>query len=772
MIRRNYTRLSLPLLAALLIATLRAQSDDRAPTDGRVVPATSSAVVNVPESPRNVRIPKVSRAPRLEDFLNGRPREAEVVISDFRQRTPGDGTPISQATTAYLSHNTANLYVVFVCKDEPGKVRAQMSKREDTSDDDSVGIYLDSFHDRQHAYYFSSNPFGIQSDGLIADGDKSPDLTFDTLWQSQGRLTPDGFVVWMAIPFKSLRFSHDQDQTWGVALTRTMLRTGETAFWPYVTNRKASFLDQFADLEGLDPASPSHNVQLIPYVTGAGARIPNANANSYRTERDFRGGLDSKFVIRDALTLDVTVNPDFSQVESDDPQVTVNKRYRVYFPEKRPFFIEDAGYFSTPINLFFTRQIVDPEFGTRLTGRIGRWSIGALATDDRAPGKVLDSTDPEFGDHAITGAARVQRDFASQSQFGVMFTDRTFGANSNQVASFDTRIKLSPTWFLSGQIVRTFDREPDTSGPSAQLHGQGYSASLSHNDRHVSYTASYLDLSPNFSSQLGFIPRVDIRQGQNYLGYFWRPEGKAILDYGLSETVSSIWNHQGELQDLNSYLQFQMDFTRRTGLTISRYDAYERYLGQGFQYGYTGASFYANWLKWLYLSGSYSQGAGVNYSPAAGVNPFLGTSQNGSFDLKLRLASRFRIEESYYYSRLGTRGGFEPSGERPAVFNDHLARTKVNYQFTRAWSLRGILDYSALLSNSSLFGQQTTKHLTGDVLLTYLINPGTALYLGYNNSYENLMADPNAPPSLLRFGAPNYLTGRQIFVKLTYRLRF
>jgi hypothetical protein len=759
------------LVATLLTGLLHAQSQDRRLADDGTPSAALGSPINALTTSQDVRVPKVSRPPRLEDFIEGAPREAEATITDLRQRAPGDGNPISQSTTAYLSYDPSNLYVVFVCKDDVGKVRAQMAKREDTADDDSVGIYLDTFHDRQHAYYFSSNPYGIQTDGLIAEGDKSADTTFDTLWQSRGQLTPDGFVVWMAIPFKSLRFSHNQEQTWGIALTRTMLRTGETAFWPYITSRKGSFLDQFANLEGLSLITPSRNMQLIPYATGTAARIPNTAANSYRTEQDARGGVDSKVVIRDAVTWDVTINPDFSQVESDDPQVTVNKRYEVYFPEKRPFFIEDAGYFSTPINLLFTRNIVDPQFGTRLTGRMGRWSVGALAIDDRAPGKLVDLSDPHYGEHAVMGITRVQKDFASQSQFGVLFSNWTFGSGSNQVVSFDTHIKLSPTWFFTGQIVRTFDREPKANGTLNRLKGNAYTAALSHSDRHFSYTSTYNDLSPDFSTQLGFIPRVDIRQGQSSAGYFWRPEGRSVLDYGVSDSVNSVWNHHGQLQDLNSYLQFQMDFTRRTGFSIIRYDAYERYGGAGFQYGYTGGSFYANWLRWLFLSGSYNQGTGLNYYPASGVGVFIGNTQTASFNAKLKFNSRLRMDETYYLSHLGTQPGLQIVPAQSGVFTDHLLRTKLNYQFTTAWSLRGILDYDALLSNPRLFGQNTTKRLTGDVLLTYLINPGTALYLGYNNSYENLIADPSVLPGVRRFGPPTYLTGRQIFVKLTYRLR-
>ena len=215
-----------------------------------------------------------------------------------------------------------------------------------------------------------------------------------------------------------------------------------------------------------------------------------------------------------------------------------------------------------------------------------------------------------------------------------------------------------------------------------------------------------------------------------------------------------------------------MDFTKRTGFALTRYDAYERYLGQGFRYRNNGGSFYANWLKWLYLFGSYTQGLGVDYYPGQGIQPFLGKSQNASFGFTFRPKPRIRIEQSYYYSRLGTRDGFLSTGEQAAVFNNHLLRTKVNYQFTRALSIRGILDYDPLLANSALFGSQTSKPLTGDVLLTYLINPGTALYIGYDSHYQNLAFDPTMPQALWPFGPPTYLTSRQIFIKLSYLLRF
>lgn len=176
-----------------------------------------------------LRIPRVPLSPKLADYLDGAGREAGVRVTGFRQREPGDGTSVSQETTAYLSYDDQNLYVVFVCRDERGQVRARMTKREDFDGDDHVILVLDTFHDHQRAYVFAANPYGIQYDGVFTEGQglQDPDPSFDTLWHSEGRLTKEGFAVWMAIPFKSLRFPSASSQTWGLAVGRAIARKNE-----------------------------------------------------------------------------------------------------------------------------------------------------------------------------------------------------------------------------------------------------------------------------------------------------------------------------------------------------------------------------------------------------------------------------------------------------------------------------------------------------------------------------------------------------------------
>src|SRR6266478_4240804 len=397
------------------------------------------------------KIPRVHRAPKLEDFLENRPREAELTVSDFRQNVPGDGTPASESTIAYLSYDNKNLYAVFVCHEEAGAVRAHLSKREATDQDDGVGLFLDTFRDFHRAYVFYSNPLGVQTDAIYTEG-QGYDFSFDTLWDNAGRVTPDGYIVFFSIPFKSLRFSHAPEQTWGLALYRVILRKSEYDYWPYVTQRVEGLTQQFAPVGGLEHVSPGRNIQLIPYGLLASDHFLNqpiptpANptpAPSFMDRFEHRAGLDAKFVAKDSLTFDVTLNPDFSQVESDDPQVTINQRFAVFFPEKRPFFIENAGFFMTPINLFFSRKITDPQFGARMTGKAGNWTLGALVIDDRQPGQGQ-IPGSEYDTRALDGVVRVAREFGKQSYIGAFASTRDFADTSNRMVSRDARIKFSP----------------------------------------------------------------------------------------------------------------------------------------------------------------------------------------------------------------------------------------------------------------------------------------------------------------------------------------
>lgn len=719
----------------------------------------------------NIAIPRVTRPPTLDDFLKGTPREAEAVVAGFVQLDPADGAPSSQKTTAYLSYDATHLYVVFVCDDtEPHKVRARLTRREDILSDDVVGVLLDTFHDRRRAYELFTNPFGVQLDGIATEG-QNDDFSFDALWQSDGRVTPTGYVVWMAVPFKSLRFSRDVVQTWGIGLLRSIPRASELSFWPYVTKRISGFAQQLGTMTGLRGISPGRNVQVIPYGVFAGARfLEDAPAASgYRMKNDLRAGLDAKMVLRDAVTLDVALNPDFSQVESDEPQVTVNQRFEVFFPEKRPFFIENAAFFTTPQSLFFSRRVADPRIGLRLTGKVGKWAVAGLAADDRAQGQRAASDDPLFDKRAGIGVLRVQREFAGQSSIGAMVTSRDIGATSNRVASIDTRLKLGKNWTGTAQAMASDTREAD----GRRLSAPAYHASLLHQGRHLFSAVRYDDFSPDFRAQLGFIPRVDLREFTQFTEYVFRPKNSRVLSFGPGGSASVLFDHAGQRHDRVIDPGFRVEFKGQTSVHITARDTLQRFRGRDFSTRTLEGSVGTSWLKWLDINGFVQGGTDVNFFPAAGLEPFAGNSRVAQMRATVRPTSQLRLDQTYIYSRLDVPS--RPSADvRPGarIFANHLWRSRATYQFTRRLSLRAIADYNALLSDAALIGLERQKRLTGDVLATYLINPWTAIYVGYTDSYANFAFDPTRPGTLRRTNAIDLSTGRQFFIKTSYLFRF
>ncbi len=727
---------------------------------------------NIRSGERTLRIPRVTRPPKLIDFLYGNAREAELTVKDFKQFMPGDGTPASQETAAYLSYDDKNLYVAFVCRDDPKQIRARVAKRELIMMDDRFNVCLDTFHDHRHMYWFDINPYGIQADGNVTDGVED-DPSWDTLWHTEAKITEDGYVGMAVIPFKSIRFPSSGEQTWGLILGRWIMRNNEYSMWPYVSRQRPGFVQQGGDMEGLHDISPGRNVQLIPYGLFSRSRFlesaPGANA-AMQTKTEGRAGLDAKVVVKDAFTLDATINPDFSQVESDEPQVTVNQRFEVFFPEKRPFFMENAGYFKTPQQLFFSRRIADPRMGARLTGRVGKWALGALMADDRAPGERVGKDDELSGRQAGIGVFRLQRDFLHNSNAAIMATGEDFGSTHNRVYSFDTRLQLLPNWSLIGQAMTSDTRLRG----GARITGPAYFAEWLHAGKHFISDTTYTDRSPNFRADLGFVNRVDMREAAHTMGYKWRPEGSWLVSFGPVLKGSVNYDRQGRLQDWSINPEFEIELPRMTEIALERREAYELFDGIGFRHYHNEIEFSSEWQRWLALNASASAGRSINYYPGSGLVPFLGAMRDLSAGFTLRPTPRLRLDESYLFSSLkaGSFSSLNDSNVGASVFNNHIVRSKMNYQFNREISMRVILDYNSVLPNADLISLEKTKHIGVDALFTYMLNPGTAIHIGYTDLYDNLRLDPSLSPALRRTAAAELNTGRQIFVKLSYLLRF
>ena len=737
-------------------------------------------------------------------------------VDQFTQRVPSDGAPASQRTEAYLGYDDKNLYAIFICFDsERQKTRARLSRREDIFDDDTVEIILDTFYDHRHAYAFNVNPLGVQQDALWTEGpgtgNDNFDQSFDTVWNSSGKLTSRGYVVWIAIPFRSLRFASADPKTWGIFLNRGIPRNNEDTFWPPYSTRIQGRLNQEGTATGFQGISPGRNIQLIPYglfrsFKEINLNDPNNPAFSQRTAFG-QAGLDAKVVLKDKFVLDLTANPDFSQIESEQPQVTVNQRFEVFFPELRPFFQENSNYFQTPINLAFTRRIVDPKWGVRLTGKDGPWAIGMLVADTASPSEEVTTTNPLYGHHALFSIARVSYDLGAQSHIAAMYADREVAGFFNRVGSLDGRVKLDDHWAASVQgaysaTVNPYDPLYDQfSTTGTNQTGTAAEAIVRREGRSLNYVADYSDRSPNFRTLTGFDPQPDIRSIDQVAKYVFHPEGKYLITWGPVLENWENYDHEGNHLNSGFFPAMKVELTGQTFLTAAFAAEMERLRNQDYSEIPVGDiqkyvrhttefTFNTNYFKKFYLQADYRFGTRVNYdSPCLAANdnpatcpsyfPFLAKRTSANATLTIRPTRSLRIDNTYILFRLRQCPScWNPQPELPRPFgsmNNDIIRSKWNYQFTKELSFRFIGQYSAVLANPNFTYLQTSKNFNADFLFTYLVHPNTALYVGYNTNLENvglpLEADGlggiNHDPT-----APLRNDGRNFFVKASYLFRF
>ena len=728
----------------------------------------SVATVSQAATP-SVAIPTVARPPVLEDYRDGTPPQGELVIDQFLQRDPNDGEPASEQTTAYLSRDRRALYVAFRCRDrQPDAVRARLSQRDQIQQDDQVVVALDTFHDRQRAYLFVVNPLGVQADASLSEG-RDDDYSFDALWESVGRRTPEGFVVLMTIPFKSLR-TDPHAATWGLALSRVLPRRSEQAFWPFITRRVEGTTQQFADMTWTDPPAGNSRLQLIPYGAATAARFLDLDRAVTAQTQEARAGLDAKVILRDAVTLDIALNPDFSQVESDQPQVSINQRFELFYPEKRPFFLENASLFrlsAVPPTrnltdmLFFSRRIQDPSLGIRLTGKLGPWAIGGLVARDRGPGIGATASSA----HATAVVGRVVRELGHQSTVGLFTTSRHTTLDGNDVLALDGRWKIGQNLVAVGQSM--WSRTTATQQP-VDARGTATNAALLYTGRNVFATLFYSDRSPAFRNALGFVPRIDFRQIEHYGEYRWRPRRGPIVAIGPNSYLRLNWSFAGGLQEWIVRFPFQVDLKGRTSVFVRRVEQRERVAGVDLREHFQSINVTTEWLKWLAINENFEWGATPNYLPVPGRDPYVARSTSASLALTIRPAPRLRIEPSYLLSSLTQTG--QPGLAPGAVFTNHIARGRVQYQFTRVVSGRTIVDYSAVLPNEQRVRLARDKRLGVDGLLTIQTGPSTAFFVGYTEGFRNLRVTGDGRAVEL-IGRPTESVGRQLFVKLSYLWR-
>ena len=697
--------------------------------------------------------------------------------SGFTQRDPDDGAPPSVETEVYLGYDSAHLYIVFRAFDpEPSKIRAHLMPRDSLRGDDRVAVRLDTFGDQRRAYVFQSNPLGVQRDSTFTEGQR-PDSTFDAVWESEGRVSDWGFVVRMAIPFRSLRFTQVPGQSWGIVLERDRPRDiDEEMTWPWVSSNVAGYLDQAAVLSGIEAKTRTRNYQAIPYGTFRELSLlesddPRADLESQGS--DFDIGADLKAVFRDRVVLDATFNPDFSQVESDEPQVTVNERFEVFFPERRPFFLENADFFETPVNLVFTRRILDPRFGARLTGKVGSYGVGALVTDDEGPGKRI-AEGPGAGDRAHVGIARLRRDIGTQSTVGLLYTQRDFAGESNRVASVDGRFRFTPKWIGQAQFAHSDTDMPGDLGSS----GSVLFAELERSGRFFQFEAEAGSIDEDFETDLGFVRRRDIREAMTEMSWRWRPVGQRLVNWGPGLSGEYRTDQTGLWLDRLIEAGIQGEWRSETELEIGYERGSER-LRPGdadgvdrlmeFDVEEWSVEFGMTPSKMLEIEGEMAFAKTINFEPLEGQEPSLADELGAGVDFTFRPITAVRNDNTVFYTRLEDRR----SGAR--LFEDWILRSRWNWQVSLPFSVRVILQWEETSANTELTSLEPEQSLNADLLLAYRFNPWTAIYLGYTENrstfYETFdgqfdlrdRRDPRVVDRLVK-------DGEQVFFKVSYLL--
>jgi hypothetical protein len=736
--------------------------------------------------------PLIGRPLHLADFPNMQPpadlRTRLAHVSDFIQNTPFDGQPATEKTEVWMAHTKTTLYFIFICYDRhPELIRGHLARRENILNDDGVAILLDPFRDRRLGTLFRVNPAGVQADASWSETNGT-DFSYDTVWDSEGRVTKDGWMALIAIPFRSLRFRGNESD-WGVVFARYLPRNSEQDFWPRVAADVTGVLSQEATLSGIEGVTGSRNFQLNPYTLAQNERnlIDIDPTNPFFSSRHLEGtgGGEAKLILKDSIVIDATINPDFSDIESEQPQFTVDQRFPVYFPELRPFFLENANYFATPINLIYTRNIVHPEYGIRITGKIDHTNLGLFVTDDRQPGQAVAPGDPLYGKHATVAVGRFSEDLGKGSSVGAIYTDEEFGQGWNRIGGIDFTARFDKHWTAWGQMVESSTMGDQDSGtPPTYDAGPASSFQLQRSGHAFNMQENFLDVSSGFETKLGFIQSSNFRNNQTHATYQWYPKHRFYQSFGLETNQNVAFNHQGDR--VFHYSSIDPFWLLPRNIVIAPL------AGQNSDTvspaNYTGLAYYKNFTEnfggIVFRGAPWSQfnfnlqafrGGNVNYNPATGQIPSLLNQEWVQLLFTVQPVKQLTADNTYLLDRdhAVKNGAF--------VYEAQTMRSVVNYQFTRSISARLVAEYDSTLANPVATSLLRSKEFATQALLTWLPHPGTAVYIGYSDDLQNLdrslcnrlsngSCDPNntTPP---RAGAL-LNDGRQVFIKASYLFRF
>lgn len=703
-----------------------------------------------------VQIPALSGEIAIDGSIDEAAWSQAATLDIAYEIAPGDNTPAPVKTVVRIGYTPEALYVAFdALEPDPAAIRAHLTDRDGAFNDDFVGLMLDTFDDNRRAYEFFVNPRGVQMDLIREEATGNEDASWDGLWTSAGRITTQGYQVELRIPFSTLRFRDTAgDRRWGLMAFRNYPRNIRHQLASIVLPRGGNcMMCEFGKMEGMAGVEQGRNLEIVPTLTVTQAQTRDVDGGDWNGDGvQVEPGVDVSWAPTPDLTLNATLNPDFSQVESDQAQLDLTSNFALYFPEKRPFFMEGADYFNTQFDVLYTRQVADPDYGLRVTGRTAKGAYGAFVARDAVtqlllPGS-LGSSFEVLEQPVDVGVVRYRHDLDEDTSIGMIATSRHGDDYANDVVGVDARWRTGKH-VLSSQFLTSDSRYPlaldvDDHDPS----GSAWRASYAFDTRGWWFNASHEDVAPGFRADLGFMGRVGYDMSLVGGGHTWfGEEGATFNRIGLSGDYDVTHRADGQLleRELEGQLTFNGPLQSNLGIhALARERFWE---GTLFDESY------------LHLYGNFTPRSGMQFGGDLRVGP--------QIDLQAARRGQGRFAEVWGELSLGV--GYSLSFD---LFRQDLLRdggtafaatvldTRFGWQIDPRQRLRIAFQASRVDKDPALYDEAVDRHardVGAQLVYSYKVNPRTALYAG--GTIGGFLDDEN--PTL-------FASSRGVFLKLSY----
>ncbi len=679
---------------------------------------------------------------KIDGFLNESFWQTAQKIPLGWETSPGNNLPSEVSTDLRIAFDDENLYFSFQAFDpNPKQIRAIINDRDKLDDNDFVSLFLDPFNDSRRAFSFSINPLGVQQDGVFDEQEGEVDTSWDAIWKSAGRITDEGYIVEAVIPFKSLRFpSTDDVQSWRFFAIRVYPRSLEKLLRSNPLDLGNSCtLCQGNLIAGLKGIKPGRNLELIPTLTTSrtderqGFPEGDLSKGEYKTNV----GFDVRWGITTDLTLNATINPDFSQVEADAAQLDINNRFALQFPEKRPFFLEGADFFNTPLPVFFSRTIVDPTFGAKVTGKVSKNAVGLLATKDRFNSLILpgfrNSNSTTIEDEVTTVVGRFRRDIGVNSNIGVMYTGREGTDYHNRLVSIDAFLRPSDPLTIRLQYTHSETRYPNPmatqfSQPSGDFGGNAISAFVNYSTRNWEIDGIFESRGSGFRADAGFVPQVDYRRYRfNVERAFWPEDGSWYNNITVSAGGFKRESINGELDQSGFWINPNFKGPWQSNIWLNPDINWQRYEGVTYEMVRLWGGFDIQPLGGLGFNGFFNIGPAVDFENGRKADNF-----QFKLETDIRIGRHIDMSINHRLLKLHLNGN--------KIFNANISQASLSYNFNVRTFLRVVLQYRYTGRNPGLFNDNTVNRVDqrvfAQVLLSYKLNPQSVIFLGYVDNHQ------------------------------------